>query len=90
MVRSRRQIALVCIMLLGVVGVFVSPDVDLAPTALRAAQAAIALFAALVLGSTVLAGRCHLPFHSAEVLTSWFVASGPCSDLVDLNCTRLC
>lgn len=80
----------VVILLLTVAVVFISPAVDLEPTALRAAQAASLLLALLALAGSVLASILHTPcLHLVATLTT---ESAPffAPDLVDLNCNRLC
>jgi hypothetical protein len=80
----------VAILLLAVTVVFVSPVVDLEPTALRAAQAASLLFAALVLAGSFIASSLHAScFQLAAILRT---EDSPFygTDLVDLNCNRLC
>ena len=60
----------VILLLLTVVTIFVSPAVDLQPTALRALQAASLLLAALLLASTVLFAHLHLPISQAATFSS--------------------
>jgi len=80
----------VVILLLAITVVFVSPAVDLEPTALRAAQAASLLFAVLALAGSFIASGLHIPcFHLVAILRSEIV-SFFAPDLVDLNCNRLC
>jgi hypothetical protein len=80
----------VIILLLTVTVVFVSPAVDLEPTALRAAQASALLFAILSLAGSFVAdilrssGPHFVAVNSNETVP--FFAS----ELLDLNCTRLC
>ena len=80
----------VVILLLAVTVVFVSPAVDLEPTALRAAQAASLLFAMIALAGSFIASGLHTScFHLVAILRSEIV-SFCAPDLVDLNCNRLC
>ena len=81
---------MVIILLLAVTVVFVSPAVDLEPTALRAAQAATLLFAVLALAGSVIASSLHIScFHLVAILRTESVPFFA-ADLVDLNCNRLC
>lgn len=79
----------VVILLLAVTVVFVSPAVDLEPTALRAAQAASLLFAVLALAGSVIAS---LHTSCFQLVVSLRTESVPfyAANLVDLNCNRLC
>ena len=80
----------VVILLLAVTVVFVSPAVDLEPTALRAAQAASLLFAVLALAGSFIASSLHTSsLHLVAILRSESVPFFA-PDLVDLNCNRLC
>jgi hypothetical protein len=80
----------VVILLLAVTVVFVSPAVDLEPTALRAAQAASLLFAVLSLAGSFIASNLHTSsLQLVAILTSGSAPFFP-PDLVDLNCNRLC
>ena len=82
-------IALVIALLLVVVSVFVSPAVDLEPTALRAMLWLIALFTSLTvveLGQTMLqdsqpGGGQAVRNHAIHFLSA---------PIVDLDCARLC
>jgi len=83
------RLTVVIVLLLSVLIVFVSPAVDLEPTALRAMQAANLLFAALVLAASVMAALISLAARhigSVRYLPSFWTGT----DLVDLNCVRLC
>lgn len=80
----------VVILLLAVTVVFVSPAVDLEPTALRAAQAASLLLAVLALARSVLASIPHTPCLQLVAILTTESASFFVPDLVDLNCNRLC
>jgi len=80
----------VVILLVAVTVIFVSPAVDLEPTALRAAQAASLLLAVLALAGSFLASILHAPcLHLVAILTTESAAFFA-PDLVDLNCNRLC
>jgi hypothetical protein len=80
---------MVTVLLVTVVAVFISPAIDLEPTALRASQAAQALQTALLSAAFVLSSLlclaapgflgpiCHLRLKIH-------------ADLLELNCTRLC
>ena len=80
----------VVILLLAVTVVFVSPAVDLEPTALRAAQVASLLLAVLALAGSFIA--CSLRTSSLHLVAILRADSTPlyATDLVDLNCNRLC
>jgi uncharacterized membrane protein len=80
----------VVILLLAVTVVFVSPAVDLEPTALRAAQAASLLFAVLSVAGSFIASNLHTSsLHLVAILSSESVPFFA-TDLVDMNCNRLC
>jgi len=87
-VTSRFTIRVIAVLLLLTVSfVFVSPLINLEPTALRAWQAARLLIASVVLSAFLFAGwnvTCSRFFH---VLSEIEPALVP---LQDLTCTRLC
>ena len=88
--RTSLRFGLVVVLLLIVTAIFISPAVDLEPTALRAMQMANMLFAMLALAGIAVAA--HLHHHvspTAETLECNRVCIPP-ADIVDLNCTRLC
>ncbi len=84
------KFGVVILVLLSVITVFVSPSVDLEPTALRAAKLAHLLFALMALAGTMFAAR--LARAVAPVIANsdrdCALQAGP--DIVDLNCTLLC
>ncbi|MFB3915283.1 MAG: hypothetical protein ACE14M_01030 [Terriglobales bacterium] len=81
-----RTIALV--LLLGVAFIFVSPMLDLAPTAMRAARAAQMSFLAIALQVTIVAGVCAgISLLGPPLAVS---ALGAGVDTLDLTCSRLC
>ena len=79
---------IVTLVILSVAVVFVAPFVSLEPTALRSAQAAFALLAALatmtVFRFAVPASFVHQPIQQAQGGLPYF------SDVLDLLCSRLC
>lgn len=81
---------MVILLLLSVLTIFISPAVDLQPTALRAVQLANMLFAVLALAGTSLTACLSRP--TVRVAGAFEHASPlvPAQDLIDLNCTRLC
>jgi len=80
----------VVILLLAVIVVFVSPAVDLEPTALRAAQAATLLFALLALAGSFIARSLQAPCLHLVAISRTERVPFFAPDLVDLNCNRLC
>ena len=85
---TKFRIALV--LLLAVIVIFVSPAVNLEPTALRALQVASMLFAALALAGTVLAYGANLLARYVDTAFSFHPVLSRTDDIIDLNCTRLC
>jgi hypothetical protein len=80
----------VIVLLISVMAVFISPSVDLEPSALRSLQAANMFFAVLVFAGSAIAGLLHF-FHSTIRPNIWpDVTEGFIASLVDLNCIRLC
>ena len=88
--RGVARIALIIFLLLSVLTVFVSPNVDLEPTALRAMQFANLLFAVLVLAGSTIAALLPTPFVRIASLTELDISAVAGPDLLDLNCARLC
>jgi hypothetical protein len=89
LVKQPAKFAWVILLLLSVIAIFVSPAVDLQPTALRAMQCAGLLFAVLLLARTVIGTRYRvLPSQIALFVERHFVVSPPL-DLLALNCARL-
>jgi hypothetical protein len=74
------------LVLLGVIALFISPALDLEPSALRAARSAYLLFSALAALSTVLACMLRTLFWVESIRDSF---SHPAPSLIDLNCARL-
>jgi len=86
----RVYILIACLILFSVVAVFVSPGVDLEPTAMRAVQAATLAMAALAAAATLLTSM----LLASEQFTPSGGALHCCSivppDLIAVICTRLC
>ena len=79
---------LVILLLVAVATVFISPAIDLEPTALRASRAAQALQIALLSAALAIRGLLSPIFVS---LTPQAESRGVNHEnLLDLNCTRLC
>jgi hypothetical protein len=87
---DRSKFAMVILLLLSVIIIFISPAVDLQPTALRSVQLANMLFAVLALAGTALAACFSGPTLPVAEALEHASALVPAQDLVDLNCTRLC
>ena len=88
--RSDAKLGIVIVLVLSVMVVFVSPAVDLEPTALRALKAAKMLFAALVLAGTAIAACLSVSFPSLGIVIESPHSEASAASLVDLNCARLC
>jgi hypothetical protein len=88
--RSDAKFGIVIVLVLSVMVVFVSPAVDLEPTALRALKAAKMLFAALVLAGTAIAACLRGSFPSLGIVLASHRIEASAASLVDLNCARLC
>ena len=88
LVTKAAKYTVVAVVLVSVLLVFLLPSISLEPTALRALRAAKALAAALVLAATAvsLALATSKPGFASHIQS--VARSG--SDLLDLNCTRLC
>lgn len=83
------KIAIAVALLVIVAAVLISPAVDLAPTALRAAIWSAALFASIAAAITAFSG--FRPASSADhVLTRPFRLFPKLIPLTDLACVRLC
>ena len=88
---SRSKLVIVVFLLLSVAAIFISPAVDLQPTALRALQLANMFFAFLALGATAAVSTLlEVPLSrvASIIERDWFLA--PSLNLLDLNCVRLC
>lgn len=90
MMSDRARFFVTFLLLLAVLIVFISPAVDLEPSALKALHIATVFFAALALAGTVVAVGDH-------VVLQWFVeafaAHSPpvwTESILDLDCSRLC
>lgn len=85
---SRLTKIIVGVLVLAVILVFIAPTVNLEPTALRSAQAALSFFAAI--GFLIV-----LPYTVASAVLQrslfedLFTTQG-CGDVLDLLCSRLC
>lgn len=88
--RIRSKLGIVILLLLSVTAIFISPAVDLQPTALRAMQLANMLFAVLVLFGTSVSTLRVAPLSILEAALECAGFSPPASDLIDLHCSRLC
>lgn len=89
LVRSFPTVGVVIILLVSVIAVFMSPAVDLPPTAFRALKLACMLFAFIASAASILAGLfSRVVFWLAN--TEADSSSLPAPNLVDMNCTRLC
>lgn len=84
------KLSIVVLLLLCVITVFISPAVDLEPTALRAVKAADMLFAALILAGTAIAASLSVSFPSIGIVFGFHPVDAGATSLVDLNCVRLC
>ena len=88
---SSAKLGLVILLLLCVITVFVSPFVNLEPSAMRAMKSADLLFAALALAGAVVFGRTSaVGWRVSGVRYEALGAQQPAPDLVKLNCARLC
>ncbi|MGC2195575.1 MAG: hypothetical protein WA628_12930 [Terriglobales bacterium] len=87
---GRAKLGIVIVLLLCVMAVFISPAVDLEPTALRALKAANMLFAALILAGTTIAAYLTLSFSFMGMVFDFHPMEASAASLVDLNCVRLC
>jgi hypothetical protein len=88
--RTVSKLTLVTLLLLTVLTVFISPAVDLQPTALRALQAANMLFAALALAGHLLAADITTLISWTAGTSDLHLALPRTEDILELNCTRLC
>jgi hypothetical protein len=89
-VKSGVKIGAVVLLVLSVLTIFISPAVDLQPTALRALKMANLLFAFLALAGTAFSARLNLPPSRIAATFEIDYALLPPPDFIDLNCTRLC
>jgi hypothetical protein len=78
------------LVLLAITVVFVSPVVNLQPTALRAAKAAQLLFAALTLAGTASIAGTFFLVQLLDRTTKLHSLPLRSQDLLDLDCSRLC
>jgi len=77
-------------LLLSMMAVFVSPMVDLEPSALRALQAASLFFAAIVLAGSLFTGLLSPFLTSLEMVSGLSPIEALVADLMDLICVPLC
>jgi hypothetical protein len=85
----RSHIFLAVVLILAIAIVFIAPSVDLAPTALRAWQAACAFFLAIAAAAQLIAGCVRPTLYSAVVDTT-VRARAHCNYMSDLSCVLLC
>jgi hypothetical protein len=90
LMRSDAKLGIVIVLVLSVTVVFVSPQVDLEPSALRALKASNMVFAALVLAGTAIAAYLSVSFPSIGMILEFHRIEASAASLVDLNCARLC
>jgi hypothetical protein len=83
-------ILIACLILFSVVAVFVSPGVNLEPTAMRAVQAATLAMAALAAAATLLTSMllASKQFTASDGALHSRIIAPP--DLIAVICTRLC
>ncbi len=84
------KLGLIILVLVSVALVFISPAVDLEPTALRAAKMATLLFALLALAGTIFYARLSRAISPIAAACEADCALLLGRDVVDLNCSRLC
>jgi hypothetical protein len=90
LLRRETKLAIVILLLLSVIAIFVSPAVDLQPTAMRAMKFVGLLFAALLLAGAALCARLSLCLDTiATVIRSHSLLEPP-PELFALNCALLC
>jgi len=80
---------LVLLLVIGIAFVFISPVLQLQPTAMRAWQAAQMAMIGLVLSATAIVRFCD-EARLEPVLSDAVVLLDDTTDLIDLNCSRLC
>lgn len=80
----------VMLLLACVTTIFVSPAVNLQPTALRALKFSNVLFAVLALAATALWGCLQVPLETATTIVERHFVLAPPPELFELNCARLC
>lgn len=90
LVALRNKVAVIILLLLSVIVIFVSPAVDLQPTALRALKFANVLFAALLLAGTALWAHLRVASEPITPIDKRHSVLSPPPDLLELNCARLC
>ncbi len=89
--KRRSALGVAILLILSVTAIFISPAIDLQPTALRALQLANMLLALLVLLGTSVLALLFTARRSVQTDSGCDCFSPPpTSDLVDLNCTRRC
>jgi hypothetical protein len=90
---SRKSYILIAVLLVVVIGiVFFAPTVDLQPTAMRALEAATAIFLAIAAVGHTLSGTLVPTQRDRKLLVDDSEPPSYLSEisLVDLNCARLC
>ena len=84
------KLGMVILLSLSVIAIFVSPAVDLQPTALRAMKCATLLFAVLLFVGTISCARFRVLPGRAAVGTERHSGLSSTPDLLKLNCALLC
>ena len=87
---DRTRFLVAFLLLLAVLIVFISPAVDLEPSALKALHMATLLFAALALAGTVLALGDQIVLERFVDALAFHSPPHPTESLLDLECSRLC
>ena len=90
LMKDNSKFGVVILLLLSVITIFISPAVDLQPTALRALQLANMVFAMLALAGTTWSARVRVPLNPATTPFACDCVWAPTPALIDLNCVRLC
>ncbi|HUO24456.1 MAG TPA: hypothetical protein VMU61_02245 [Candidatus Aquilonibacter sp.] len=88
--KNRFKLGVVILLLLSVIAIFISPAVDLQPTALRAVQLANLLFAVLALAGSAVSTRLDVSIGRLATVSGRDYSPLPAPDLVVLNCARIC
>lgn len=78
------------VLLVSVLGVFVAPSVDLEPSALRAARAALMTMLAIANAAAVILTLVVPALHAQSALIPHATILHRDSGILDLDCARLC
>jgi hypothetical protein len=89
-VKDGAKFVVVILLLLSVITIFISPAVDLQPTALRALKLATMLLAFLALAATGVSTHLQVVLRRGTTTAECGCVWVPVPNLVDLNCTRRC